>query len=43
MMLLDGVHLTNVLTGRYTFKQLLDHAIKSIALRGEIFCSHSLS
>jgi len=42
MMLLDGVHLANVLTGRYTFKRLLDHAIKSIALKGEIFCSHDL-
>lgn len=42
MMLLDGIHLTSVLTGQYTFKQLLDHAIKSIALKGNIYCSHNL-
>lgn len=42
MMLLDGVHLTAVITGQYTFKQLLDHAIKSIALKGNIYCSHGL-
>lgn len=43
MMLLDGVHLTSVLTGQYTFKQLLDHSIKSIALEGKIYCSHNLN
>lgn len=43
MMLLDGVHLANVLAGHYRFQQLLDHAIQSIALRGEIHCSHKIS
>lgn len=42
MMLLDGVHLTAVLTGQYTFKQLLDHAISSVALKGSIYCTHDL-
>jgi hypothetical protein len=42
MMLLDGIHLTSVLTGQYTFQQLLDHAIKCIALKGSIYCSHDL-
>ncbi|CAG9179023.1 restriction endonuclease [Cupriavidus pampae] len=42
MMLLDGVHLANVLSGRHTFRQLLDHAIKSVALKGEILCNHAL-
>ncbi|WJF89742.1 restriction endonuclease [Paraburkholderia bonniea] len=42
MMLLDGVHFANVLTGHYRFQQLLDHAIQSIALRGEIYCSHNI-
>lgn len=43
MMLLDGVHLANVLAGHYRFQQLLDHAIQSIVLRGEIHCSHKIS
>jgi hypothetical protein len=42
MMLLDGMHFTNVMTGNYSFLQLLNHAIQSIALRGEIYCSHSI-
>lgn len=42
MMLLDGIHLTSVLTGQYTFKKLLDHAIKSIALKGNIYCTRDL-
>ncbi|VVE50693.1 restriction endonuclease [Pandoraea cepalis] len=41
MMLLDGVHLSNVLFGHYSFKQLLDHAIKTVSLRGEIYCPHA--
>jgi restriction endonuclease Mrr len=41
--LLDGIHLTNVLTGSYTFRDLLDHAIKSMSLKGDVYCSHSLS
>jgi hypothetical protein len=43
MMLIDGMHLTNVLTGSYSFLQLLNHAIQSIALKGEIYCSHRLA
>lgn len=42
MMLLDGVHLSNVLFGHYTFKQLLDHAIRTVSLKGEIYCPHAL-
>lgn len=42
MMLLDGVHLANVLAGHYRFQQLLDHAIESITLRGEIYCAHKI-
>ncbi|WGS54426.1 restriction endonuclease [Paraburkholderia sp. D15] len=42
MVLLDGVHLSNVLFGHYTFKQLLDHAVKTVSLKGEIYCSHAL-
>jgi len=42
MALLDGVRLSNVLFGHYTFGQLLDHAVKTVSLKGEIYCSHSL-
>lgn len=42
MMLLDGVHFANVLAGHYRFQRLLDHAIQSIALRGEIYCTRSI-
>lgn len=42
MMLLDGVHLANVLNGHYRFQQLLDHAIQSVALRGNVYCSRDL-
>jgi hypothetical protein len=43
MMLLNGVHLANVLTGHYRFQQLLDHASRSIVLRDEIHCSHKIT
>lgn len=42
MILLDGVHLSNVLFGHYTFSQLLDHAIKTVSLKGEIYCNQAL-
>ncbi|MFK4447143.1 hypothetical protein ABH944_007410 [Caballeronia udeis] len=42
MMLLDGVHLANVLTGHYRFQQLLDHAIQNITLKGNVYCSRDL-
>jgi hypothetical protein len=43
VLLLDGTHFTNVLWEIYTFQELLEHAIKQACLRGEIYCSHSLS
>ncbi len=43
VLLLDGTHFTNVLWGTYTFKELLEHAIKQACLRGEIYCSHIIS
>ncbi len=42
VMLLDGVHLANVLSGTYTFKQLLEHAIRQATLFGEIYAPHAL-
>ncbi|MCL5024781.1 MAG: restriction endonuclease [Nitrospirae bacterium] len=40
VLLLDGIHLTNVISGIYTFQELLEHAISHACLRGEIYCSH---
>lgn len=43
VLLLDGNHLANVISGIYTFQQLLDHANKYATLRGEIYCPHDIS
>lgn len=43
IILLDGVHLANVIYGIYTFQELLEHAIRQACLKGDIFCSHSIS
>jgi hypothetical protein len=42
ILLLDGVHLTNVISGIYTFQELLEHSISQASLRGEIYCSHEV-
>jgi restriction endonuclease len=42
ILLLDGNHLANVIYGHYTFQELLDHAIKSASLQGQLYCPHSL-
>jgi len=42
IMLLDGVHFVNILSGIYTFKELLDYAISEASLKGCIFCSYDL-
>lgn len=42
IVLLDGMHLSNVIYGHYTFKQLLDHAIKHASLRGLLYCPHKI-
>ncbi len=41
VLLFDGGHLMNVLSGIYTFKELMDHALTQAALKGEIYCSHT--
>ena len=43
LILLDGTHLANVIYGRYTFVELLNHALKRASLYGEIYCGHSVS
>lgn len=42
ILLLDGRHLTNVICGFYTFKELLEHAIRQASLKGEVYCSHTI-
>lgn len=42
VLLFDGQHLINVLTGIYTFNELLEHAITQAALKGVIYCPHSI-
>jgi hypothetical protein len=43
VLLLDGMHLSNVIYGHYTFQELLDHAVKCASLRGQLYCPHTLS
>jgi hypothetical protein len=42
VLLLDGVHFTNVISGLYSFKELLDHAISQASLKANLYCSHDL-
>jgi hypothetical protein len=39
---LDGVHLTNVIFGSYTFQELLEHALNQASLKCNIYCSHDI-
>lgn len=43
VILLDGVHLSNVIFGSYTFSELLEHAISQASLKGEIYCNHNIA
>lgn len=43
MLLLDGVHLANVVFGLHRFEELLEHALGHASLKGEIFCPHELT
>jgi hypothetical protein len=42
VLLLDGVHLANVIYGIYTFQQLMDHAIRCATLEGKLYCPHKV-
>ena len=43
VLLLDGVHFTNVISGLYSFKELLDYAVSQASLKANLYCSHDLS
>jgi len=43
VMLLDGVHLSNVIYGLYTFQELLEHCISHAAFKSELYCSHAIT
>lgn len=42
VLLFNGMHLSNVIFGNYTFNELLEHAISQASIRGEIFCNPDL-
>lgn len=42
LILLDGVHITNILTGIYSFKQLIEYAVKKGSTIGEVYPSHNI-
>ena len=42
VLLLDGVHITNVIAGTYTFQALLERAISQASRCGEIYCGHDI-
>jgi len=41
-LLLDGVHISNVISDVYKFQELLEHAIRQATLKGMVMCSHDL-
>lgn len=43
ILLLDGMHISNVIFGRYTFQELMEHSLSQASLKGEIYCSADLS
>jgi hypothetical protein len=43
VLLLDGIHIANVLSGLYSFSRLLSTAIESASLRGDLCCPHDLA
>lgn len=43
VLLIDGRHVTNVISGIYRMQELLDHAIKQATLRGVIFPPYELT
>ena len=43
IMLLDGVHLSNVIFGMYTFQELLEHCISYASFRAELYCPHAIT
>jgi len=41
-LLLNVMHISNVIFGRYTFQELMEHSLSQASLRGEIYCSPEL-
>ena len=42
VILLDGIHLSSVIFGLYTFQELLEHCISYASFRGEVYCPHAI-
>jgi len=42
VILLDGIHLTNVIYGLYTFQELLEHSISHAAYKSEVYPPHTI-
>jgi hypothetical protein len=42
ILLLDGVHLSNVIFGLYTFQELLEHCVRHAAYKCELYCPHEI-
>ncbi len=42
VLLLDGVHLSNVIFGIYTFQELLEHSLSYAAYKAELYCPHTI-
>lgn len=42
LILLDGVHIANILSGIYSFKQLIDFAVRKASTIGEVYPSHNI-
>ncbi len=43
ILLLDGVHLANVIFGHYTFQELLEHAVSQASLKANLYCRHNIN
>lgn len=43
ILLLDGVHLSNVIFGIYTFQELLEHCLSYASFKGELYCPHAIT
>ncbi len=42
VMLLDGMHIANVIYGIYTFQELLEHAISHASIKAELYCPRDI-
>lgn len=42
ILLLDGIHFSNVIFGLYTFQELLEHCISHAAYKCELYCPHEI-